>query len=274
MGQLKSFKTFTESHINEIVITFGRFQPPNIGHETLFQKVVKEAQGKKYAIFASQTHDPKKNPLSYEDKIKFLRKIFPKYGRNIIEDKQIKTVLDAAVKLNKQGFTKLTLVCGSDRVKEFETLLNRYNGVHATHGTYEFADGINIVSNNQRDPDSEGAEGMSSTKMRDAAKANDLESFAKGVPRGFGEVRELFNAVRAGMGLKESYSFRKHIQLETISETREAYVQGQLFAVNDRVNIVGSDLTGTISKCGPNYIIVEASDGKSYRKWLNAVEKI
>ncbi len=115
---------------------------------------------------------------------------------------------------------------------------------------------------------------MSSTKMRDAVKANDLESFSKGVPKGFGEVRELFNAVRAGMGLKESHNFRKHIQFESLSETREAYIQGQLFSVNDRVKIVGSDLSGVVSKCGPNYIIVEASDGKSYRKWLNAVEKI
>lgn len=202
MRNLKSFKTFSESQIKEIVITFGRFQPPNTGHETLFQKVVKEAQGKKFAIFTSQTYDPKKNPLSYEEKIKFLRKIFPKYSRNIIEDKQVKTVLDAAVKLHNLGFTRLTLVCGSDRVNAFDALLKQYNGIEAKHGIYNFVDGINIVSNNQRDPDSEGAEGMSSTKMRDAAKANDLELFSKGVPNGFSNVRALFDAVRAGMGLK------------------------------------------------------------------------
>lgn len=273
MAHLKSFKAFTEERVNPIVVTFGRFQPPTIGHEKLINKVTSLAKGNNYRIFTSQTTDPKKNPLSYSDKIKFLRKMFPKHGRNIIEDKSIRSIFDALVKINQQGFTKVIMVVGSDRTDEFARLLNKYNGIEGKHGLYNFTDGIQIASSGERDPDDDGVTGMSASKMRAAANDNNLELFTKGLPKDFKESSELFNAVRVGMGLKESYLHRQHIQLDSVSEERESFVKGNLFSVGDSVQIIESKEEGTIVELGPNFVVVQTPTEKR-RKWITAVSKI
>jgi hypothetical protein len=273
MAHLKSFRAFTEERVNPIVITFGRFQPPTIGHEKLVNKVATLAKANNYRIYTSQTVDPKKNPLPYADKIKFLRKMFPKHGRNIIEDKGVRSVFDALVKLNQQGYTKVTLVVGSDRIDEFTKLLNKYNGVEAKHGKYNFVDGIQIASSGDRDPDDEGVSGMSASKMRTAASDNNLEQFSKGLPKDFKEVSDLFNAIRVGMGLKESHQHRQHVQLDSVSEERESFVKGDLFSVGDSVQIIESKEDGTIIELGPNFVVVQTPTEKR-RKWITAVTKI
>lgn len=192
----KAKERLAEAKKKEIVMVFGRFQPPNIGHESLFKKLEQVAAGRKFLIFSSQTQDPKKNPLPYEVKMDYLRKIFPTYAKNIVEDPNIKTFLNAVVYLHKKGYTALTLVCGSDRVEGFKELLNKYNGSNK----YNFEE-ITVVSNTERDPDSDDATGMSSTKLRDAVRANDMATFKKGVPRGFKDVEGLFNALKKGMKL-------------------------------------------------------------------------
>lgn len=273
MGNLKSFRTFSEERIRGVVITFGRFNPPTIGHEKLMNKVVSLASADAYRIYVSQSQDSKKNPLNYSDKIKFLRKMFPKLGRNIIEDASIKSIFDALVILYKQKFTQVTLVVGSDRIDEFKKQLSKYNGVEARHGFYYFADGINIVSSGERDPDSDDVSGMSASKMRAAAADNNLELFSKGLPKGFKFTTELFNAVRVGMGLKESRGKRKHIQLDTVSEKREEFVKGNLFKVGDEVKVNETLEEGVISAIGPNFVLVKTEAG-SFRKWITAVTKI
>lgn len=273
MSKLKSFRAFSEERINPIVVTFGRFQPPTIGHEKLINKVASLAKGNNYRIFTSQTVDPKKNPLAYTDKIKFLRKMFPKHGRNIIEDDNIQSIFDALVKIDKQGFTKVFMVVGSDRIDEFTRLLNKYNGVDAKHGRYEFKDGIQIISSGERDPDDAGVSGMSASKMRTAATENNLEQFAKGLPRDFKEASDLFNALRVGMGLKESYLHRQHVQLDSVSEERESFVKGNLFAIGDSVQIIESKEHGKIVELGPNFVVVQTPTERR-RKWITAVAKI
>jgi hypothetical protein len=272
MSNLKSFKTFTKERENPVVATIGRFQPPTLGHEKVFERVASLAKGNNYRIFTTQSNDSKSNPLEYEEKIKFLRKMFPKYGRNFIQDKSIKTIFDALPKLTQQGFTKLILVVGSDRIEEFNRLLHKYNGVEGKHGKYSFPDGIDVVSSGDRDPDSEGVTGMSGTKMRDAAIRNNLEDFMKGLPKGFKEARDLFNAIRVGMGLKEAFTHRQHIQLDTVSEEREDFVKGELFKVGDIVTIVESGQDGKIVELGPNFVVVETAEERK-RKWITAVVK-
>jgi len=269
---VKSFSDFLTESTKEVTFVFGRFNPPTIGHEKLFDTLKKVSRGGAYRIYASKSVDSKKNPLQFKDKIKFLRKMFPKHARNIMSDKDVRTVLDIAVKLYDQGFNKVTMVAGSDRIKEFDILLNKYNGVKSRHGFYEFQGAINIVSAGERDPDAEGATGMSASKMRMAAQQNDLEGFSKGLPSGY-QPNDLFNAVRKGMGLKEKTSFRKHIQLSPVSETREEYVEGSLYSIGDKVTIKESEKEGIIEYCGANYVIVE-SNGNKKRYWLDAVEKI
>ena len=266
---IKSFSDFLTEQSKELTFVFGRFNPPTIGHEKLFDALKKHSRGGIYRIYASKSVDNKKNPLIFKDKVKFLRKMFPKHARNVMADMDVRNVLDIAVKLYDQGFTKITMVAGSDRLKEFDILLNKYNGKKAKHGFYNFEGSINIVNAGERDPDAEGAAGMSASKMRAAAQQNDLQLFAKGLPSNFSPT-ELFNAVRKGMGLKESHNFRNHIELTPVSETREEYIEGSLYKVGDTVKIKKTNEVGKIVVCGTNYIMVEANDVKK-RLWLDDV---
>lgn len=271
--QFRSFSSYLIEETKEVVFTFGRFNPPTIGHEKLINKVASLAKGNNYRIYASHSHDAKKNPLDHPTKTKFMRKMFPKHGRNIIMDHDVKNALNALTKLYDQGFTKVIMVVGSDRVMEFSALTTKYNGVKARHGFYNFEDGINVVSAGERDPDADDVSGMSASKMRAAAADNDFATFSKGLPSSFKDGQELFDTLRKAMGIKEASEYHKHIQLEPISEEREAFVKGELFAIGDEVIIKESGEIATISALGANYVIVETTSGK-YRKWLDAVERI
>jgi nicotinamide mononucleotide adenylyltransferase len=211
---IKNFSQYLVEEEREVFFTFGRMNPPTIGHGKLIDTLVKKSKGADYKIYVSQSQDPKKNPLSYSDKIKHLRKMFPKNGRNIIVDKTARNAIDIAVKLYDMGYKKITMVVGDDQVRTFDVLLNKYNGKKARHGFYNF-ESINIVSAGRRDPDAEGVEGMSATKMRQAATDNDYQTFAQGIPKSMSDkdTRKLFNDVRKGMGLKEERSFKRHIDL-------------------------------------------------------------
>src|SRR6056300_909277 len=233
---IKSFNEYIVENSKEVSFVFGRFNPPTIGDEKLFEHVKNQSRGGAYRIYASKSVDKNKNPLLFKDKIKFLRKMFPKHARSVMADKDVRNVLDVVVKLYDQGFTKVTMVAGSDRVKEFDILLNKYNGIKARHGFYNFEGAINVVSAGERDPDAEGATGMSASKMRAAAQQNDLNLFSKGIPAGF-NASDLFNAVRKGMGLKLENTFRQHVDLPVVSQTREEYVGGNLFQVGDTVTV-------------------------------------
>ena len=107
--------------------------------------------------------------------------MFPQHARNVLISKDVKTVFDAATSLHDQGFKRITMVVGADRIAEFQTLLNKYNGVKGRHGFYNF-EKINIVSAGDRDPDAEGIEGMSASKQRENAANNDFNTFTQGVP--------------------------------------------------------------------------------------------
>jgi hypothetical protein len=248
--------------------------PPTIGHGKLMDKLGSVAGKSPYFIYLSQSQDSKKNPLSYSDKIKHARKMFPKHARRIMSDKKVKTVFDAASLLYDQGFKNVSMVVGSDRIREFNALLTKYNGVKGRHGFYNF-ETINIVSAGERDPDSSGVEGMSASKQRENAFANDFASFAMGTPKTMSnkDTKKLFNDIRAGMGLKEETEFKRHVRLEPVSEEREEYVKGNLFELGDTVRIKESDQIGKVSWLGSNYVVVNLNEGKTSRKWITDVEK-
>jgi len=270
---IKNFSQYLIEEEREVYFTFGRMNPPTVGHGKVMDALAVKSGKSDYKVFVSQSQDAKKNPLSYTDKIKHTRKMFPKHARNIVVDKSVKTAINAMVVLYDQGYRSVTMVVGEDRITEFEVLLNKYNGQKARHGFYNFKS-IKIVSAGKRDPDAAGVEGMSASKQRENASKNDFVSFSQGVPKSMSdkETRKLFNDVRKGMGLKEALEFRNHLELKPVSETREQYVAGALFEVGDTVVIKESDEVATVSVLGANYVIVETNDGKKMRKWLDSVE--
>ena len=271
---MKHFKEYLRESTGHVTVTFGSFNPPTVGHAKLIEKVQELAKGSTYRIYASQLKDDY-NPLEYNDKIKFMRKMFPRQARSIINDSNIKSVYDALDSLYEQGYTQVTFVVGSDRVEEFNHTLNEANGEKRSDGGFfNFKGGIQVVFVEERDPDANEVVGYSSSTLREAARDNNFELFAKGIPSGYRETQKLFNAVRAGLGLKESYNFRQHIQLPTLSKEREAYVSGELFKVGDVIEIKESKELGQIQRLGSNYVIIETYEGKKQRKWLKDVIKV
>ena len=271
---INSFKNFLVEEEKTIFFTFGRMNPPTIGHEKLLNALASKSGKSPYRVFVSQSQDRKKNPLAYKDKVKVIRKMFPKHARNIMMNNKVKTAIDAAVQLYNEGYVNLVMVVGSDRVIEFEALLKKYNGEKARHGFYNF-NKINIVSAGERDPDAEGVSGMSASKMRAAASAGDFTKFAQGIPKNVSnaDTKGIYNMVRKGMGLNEAKETTQHIQLESVSEIRESYINGELFKEGDQVVIKDTGELATVKNLGSNYVIIEGS-GNTYRKWLDAVEKV
>lgn len=271
---INSFSQYLIEEERVVYFTFGRMNPPTIGHGKLLDKTAVKAGRNQYRIYLSQTTDLKKNPLSYSDKVKHVRKMFPKHARSVMINKKVKSAIDALVTLYDEGFRKIVMVVGSDRVREFDILLNKYNGKQARHGFYNFKS-IDVVSAGERDPDAEGVEGMSASKQRDNASNDNFATFTQGLPKTMSnnDARRLFNDVRKGMGLKEAKDFKRHIELSSVSDTREQFVRGQLFELGEQVIIKKTDEVGMITVLGSNYVIVETTDRKT-RQWLDAVEKI
>ena len=178
-------------------VAFGRMNPPTIGHQKVVDAILKQ-KADAHFLFVSQTHKPTgknktryENPLPFDVKLGFIQQAFPNID---IGDTSVGTAIGILQNLEKQGFENVIFVCGSDRVAAFTELFNKQNGVD-----YNLKS-IKIVSSGARDPDAEGADGMSASKMRAAAIANDFESFKSGLPAGLsGDADEVFSAVRQGL---------------------------------------------------------------------------
>ena len=193
----------TEEKGDTAIFTFGRFNPPTLGHEKLVIAVANVArrEGGEYFVYPSHTQDAKKNPLNQTTKAKYMKIMFSKHKENIIISTG-KTALEIASELHDKRYTNLVMVVGSDRVKEFQSLLDRYNGDDKVHGFYDF-DTIKVVSAGERDPDAEGVSGMSASKMRQSAIEGDFKTFRSGIPSSLNDkdTKKMFNDIRKGMRL-------------------------------------------------------------------------
>ena len=269
---INSFKHYLIEEEKTIFFTFGRMNPPTTGHEKLMNELSKKSGKNPYRVYLSQSTDKKKNPLDFKYKVKTVRKFFPKHARSIMLERKVKNVFDAVTEMYNDGFKNITMVVGSDRVNEFNTLLKKYNGTKGRHGLYNF-NKINVISAGDRDPDADDVSGMSASKMRSLANEGDFTQFSQGLPRNVSnaDAKKVYNEVRKGMGLKEQKEYFNKLHFEPVSEKREAYVKGNLFNVGDHVTVVGSDELARVTNLGTNYVIVE-SGGKLYRKWLTDVE--
>jgi len=188
-----------------VVMAFGRMNPPTIGHEKLVNRVQQIAKDYKapHHIIISHSVDAKKNPLDITSKVKHAKRFFP--GVNIqASSKEKPTFLQHAAALHQAGHDHLVMVAGSDRIPEYEKKLNQYNGT-GPGKLFNFKK-IEVKSAGHRDPDAEGAEGMSASKMREHAQNNNFNEFKQGIPSHVPEkhARELFRDVRRGMGMNEN----------------------------------------------------------------------
>ena len=271
---INSFSQFLVEEEKTVYFTFGRLNPPTIGHEMLLNKLARAAGKNPYKIYLSKSSDPKKNPLSYNDKIKFARKMFPKHARQIIKNNKMKTVMDIASALFAEGYINIVMAGDGERSREFDILLNKYNGVKGRHGFYNFKS-IKFVNVGERNDSSDDIDGVSATKQRNSVKNNDFVAFTQGLPKSMSnsDAKQLFNAVRKGMGLKEAKEFKRHVQLEPVSDLREAYVNNSIFEEGESVVMTKTGIVGNIKHLGTNYLIVESKD-ETWRCWLTDVEKV
>ena len=278
--ELKSLSKIKEAKGRSIAFTFGRFNPPTIGHEKLINKVAQQRTDD-YKIYLSKSEDTGKNPLNARVKLATMKQMFPRHARNIMLNPS-NMILDIATELYKKGYSNVTFVAGSDRVREFDTILKKYNGVKSRHGLYDF-DSINVASAGERDPDADGATGMSASKMRAAAKDKDFDTFKKGLPSSFANsknAQDLFKNVRKGMMLAASidhgagaFRFKPFITASTKEELekmtlRDKYISEHLYDVGDIVDDVETNITGVIVRRGTNYVTLEDENMKLHKSWL------
>ena len=261
-----------------IAITFGRFNPPTVGHEKLLKKVEQEAKGGAFRIYPSQTQDSKKNPLSPNEKIKFMKMAYPDYANAISTSSELRTIFDVLTTLSDEGFSEVKIVVGGDRVSEFNSLAQKYNG-----DLYEF-ENILVVSAGDRDPDADGVEGMSASKMRQAAAEDDFNTFKSGIPSSMSvkDKEQLYKAVRNSMQLESvedfcdaSFSLHEIAPKLDPRGLREAYINGDMFKVGTFVENVNTGVIGKIVSRGSNHLIYIDENDNVYRAWLkDLVERI
>ena len=260
-------KRLHEAKNDTVVFAFGRFNPPTVGHAKLFVAVEKEGKkAKDHFVFGSHSFDTKKNPLNPKLKQKVLAKAFPRNNVKI-SSKQTPTALHIASMLFAKGsYKELVMVAGSDRVQEFQTLLDKYNGKEGRHGLYNF-DTIKVVSSGERDADASDASGASGTKMREYAAKNDYKNFAKYSPQSLSDkdVKTIFNAVRKVLPKLDREEF------EPINQVREDYLLGNVFAIGDQVFDLNEKKQYKIIEHGPNFVYCEGEDGNVYTKWLSDI---
>jgi len=250
-----------------VTVAFGRFNPPTVGHEKLLKAAEKIAEGGDLKIYPSRTQDPKKNPLDPDIKVSYMKKMFPDFEENIINDPDMVTIFDVLVAASEEGYANVNIVVGSDRQSEFENLAQKYNGE-----LYEFGL-IRVISAGVRDADAEGVEGMSASKMRKAVLDNDFKAFRRGTPKSLddGDTQALFDAVRQGMRLKKN---KKQVaELWQIAPKydpkglRENYLSGRIFRIGDKVQNLNTGLIGEVIRRGTNHLICVTENEFMFKSW-------
>ena len=254
-----------------LTVAFGRFNPPTVGHGKLLAAAKKASAGEDMKIYPSRSQDAKKNPLDPDMKVSFMKKMFPDYAENIINDDEMKSIFNVLTTADEQGYRNVNIIVGSDRQSEFENLATKYNG-----DLYNF-ENIRVISAGVRDADAEGVEGMSASKMRKAVMDDDFKAFRSGTPKELddGDTQALFDAVRAGMGVK-----KKKAEVAEMWEIapkydqrglREQYVNGFIYRLGDIVESLHTGLVGKIIRRGTNHLICVTKEDYMFKSWIRDV---
>jgi len=299
------FKQFiTEAPEKSAAFAFGRFNPPTVGHEKLINKVksVADEHNATAHIVASHSEGTSKDPLPAKAKVGYLKHVAPEGTKVSGATKESPTFLHAASKLHSQGYKHLVMVAGSDRTAEYDKTLNKYNGVAGKHGHYNFKS-IKVVSAGQRDPDAEGVEGMSGTKMRAHARAGEMKQFKSGLPKALHpHADEIVSRIKA-VPVKEDYENPNRFDWGTPEGTdhaigmtpemkivcpvgevfskdkgmcvpvRESYIAGEIFKLNDLVESTNGT-RGKIVYRGSSYVTIQQENGDTSKHWLKDIQEI
>ena len=252
-----------------ITIVLGRFNPPTIGHKRVLDKAKQVARGGEIRIYPSRVQNKTTDPLNPPLKIKYMRKMFPEFKKKIVNDRSLRTITDVLKNIDEDGFNKVNIIVGADRVSEFERLAKQNNGKE-----YKF-DEIKIIAAGTRDPDStDDLTSASSAKLRKAAVEDDFATFRAGVPRTLPpkEVENMFHLVQrtlAGEGtFAEMWKIAPKLDYENL---REQYYQNNIFNVGDKVQNLNTGLSGSITRRGPNYVICVTEDNNMFKSWIKDI---
>jgi len=240
---MKSFRSFVESRKNPIVISTGNFNPPSNNCLNIIERASALAEGDNYRIYSSTESDEEFQPLEYNQKIDFMRKMFSSHGRNIIRDVNVKNALEAVKKAHSDGYNKLTYISEDDSVDAYKTLFKAHN----VESLFEF--GIEVVGVK--------SEMINESMLVESVKENDLKTFSRGIPKTYGDSIKLFNAVRVGLGLEESHNFRTHIQIADSCELRDLYITNKIFNIQDEVESTKDGKIYKVKERHSNYVVVE-----------------
>jgi len=257
-----------------LTLAFGRFNPPHAGHLQLMDVAAQAAaqsaelgNGDDYIIVPSRSQDPKKNPLDPDTKVSMMRQMFPQHSERIVNDGANRTIFDVLKKAHNDGYANVRIIAGQDRVKEFDKLSQNYNGQ-----LYQF-DNMEVVSSGDRDPDAEGMEGLSSSRMRLAAAEGDFKTFRAGLPEGTPRkmAMTLFDTVRQTMNVKDMKEFWNIWEIAPKYDTenlRESYIKKEIFNIGDRVENLNTGLIGRIIRRGANHLICVAENNIMFKSWV------
>ena len=255
-----------------LTTAFGRFNPPTVGHEKLLGAARKAAAGGALKIYPSRSQDAKKNPLDPDMKISYMKKMFPDYEEEIVNDAEMKSIFDVLKTADADGFKNVNIIVGADRQAEFENLATKYNGE-----LYDF-DNIRVISAGVRDADAAGVEGMSASKLRKAVADDDFKSFKTGMPKGVkdADTQAIFDAVRTGMKIKKKKAaevkelWRIAPRLDQ-KGLRENYVNENIFRIGDLVESLSTGLVGRIIRRGTNHLICLTTEENMFKSWIRDV---
>jgi len=253
--------------LGDLTVVFGRFNPPTIGHQKLLDAAKKAAGKGRLKIYPSRSQDKKKNPYDPNEKVDVMRQMFPDHAENIVNDPNSRTIFDVLKQGHDDGHSSVKIVVGADRVKEFAKLSGDYNGK-----LYDFS-GVEIVSAGDRDPDAEGIEGMSASKMRKAAVDNDFKTYRTGIPKNIDDktAKMMMNNLRMKMQVKEGWNLWEIAPKFDWKNLRENYVTDKIFRKDTIIENLNHGLVGKIIRRGTNYVIAVTEDNIMFKSWLRDI---
>ena len=250
-----------------LTVVLAKFNPPSKEHKKLFTTAKRVSLGGEIRIYPSRIQDTKKNPLTANRKIYYLKTMFPEFKDNIVNNPEIKTIFDVLIAANEDGYTNVNIVVGSERQSEVQNLANKHNGKF-----YQFNE-IKVIPTGTFDAEKD-ISGISSGMMRKTAADNNFREFKRAVPKNIDEndTRKLFNELRKAMGfkenVKESYNLWEIAPELDFKNLRENYIQNKIFKIGDIVENMNTGLVGKVIRRGTNYLICVTENDVMFKSWI------